>query len=281
MDELHLGRGAARFVRVLEHIDQRLLDLHPIEPARQLGQRFDAVKVCWPSQVRRRTASHGTALGSRRRQFGERRIAADELMQMFGAFRDCREHGRQSRIIAAPRNFGAGMRQRGQRTQGIVELVAQHSDQLFPGRDFLARQFARQPLQQVQPKGASLQDEGALRQMKSLFDALDFGGEQTVALPPPPRRAAPAGAASGRRGIAGPAGCARRSAGVATRYSHRQCARSHRRAPTPPASSASRYRAAIRAAPGARAARAAPPPIHCAPSSARRAHRRDRRPATN
>ena len=72
--------------------------------------------------------------------------------------------------------------------------MAQHSDQLFPGRDFLAREFARQPLEQIQLEGPPLQDEGALREVKCFLDAVDFCGEQTIALALPPRRAVPAGA---------------------------------------------------------------------------------------
>src|ERR1700727_1493044 len=60
--------------------------------------------------------------------------------------------------------------------------MAQYADQLFPGRDFLAREFARQPLEQVQPEGAPLQNEGALRQMKGLLDTVDLRGKQIVAL---------------------------------------------------------------------------------------------------
>ena len=75
-------------------------------------------------------------------------------MQVLGALGDGRKHGGQRRMVAAPRNLGARMRQRGQGPQGIVELMAQHANQFLPGRDFLARQLARQPLEQVQPKRA-------------------------------------------------------------------------------------------------------------------------------
>ena len=105
-------RGAACLVCVLEHIDQRLLDLHAIEPARPLGQGLNAGKALLSSKIRDELPP-GHGLGSRRGQFGKRGIAADELVQVLGALRNRREDGRQRRIIPAPRDFGAGVRERG------------------------------------------------------------------------------------------------------------------------------------------------------------------------
>ena len=51
--------------------------------------------------------------------------------------------------VAAPHQLRAGVRQRRDRRQRVVQLVADDADHLLPGRHFLARQLARHAPQQV------------------------------------------------------------------------------------------------------------------------------------
>src|SRR5882757_9612089 len=84
-------------------------------------------------------------------------------------------------MISSPRDLRAGVRERGQRPQGIVQLMTQYANELFPSRYLLAGQLSGQQFQQIQPKRASLQDKRTLRQVKRLFDSVDLRGKQAVA----------------------------------------------------------------------------------------------------
>jgi hypothetical protein len=73
------------------------------------------------------------------------------------------------------------MRERGQRRQRIVQLVADDADDLLPGLHFLAPQFGGQLAQQQQFVLAAVQAEVAARQVVDLFLLAFAGREQAVA----------------------------------------------------------------------------------------------------
>jgi hypothetical protein len=109
-----------------------------------------------------------------------------------GALADRFEDLRQALGLAAPHQLRAGMRERGQRGQGIVQFMADDADDLLPGLHFLAPQLGGQLAQQQQFVAAAVQAEVAARQVIHLFVLAFAGGEQAVA-------AAPQGLDQGRR----------------------------------------------------------------------------------
>jgi len=73
-----------------------------------------------------------------------------------GALADGGEHFRQALQIATPGQFGAGVGERGDRRQRVVQFVADDADHLLPGRHFLPRQLARHAPHQVQAVRSAL-----------------------------------------------------------------------------------------------------------------------------
>ena len=72
---------------------------------------------------------------------------------------------RQAFVPAAAHQLGAGMRQRSDRRQRVVQLVADHADHLLPGLHFLAAQFGGELAQQHQFVLAAVEAELAARQV--------------------------------------------------------------------------------------------------------------------
>ena len=136
--EFHLGCACARLMRVLDQINQCLLNLYAIEPTRRPRQRFYAGECLLPLEVRDELLP-GHDFGPGRGQFRKRRIAADEVMKMLGALGDGPKHGRQRGVVLPARYLGAGMGQRRQRSQRIIEFMTQHADQFLLGCNLLAR----------------------------------------------------------------------------------------------------------------------------------------------
>mmetsp|Transcript_14999 Transcript_14999/g.28128 ORF Transcript_14999/g.28128 Transcript_14999/m.28128 type:complete len:224 (+) Transcript_14999:320-991(+) len=109
--QLHRVAGAAGLVRVLDQVQQGLLDLRRVEPAwrgrrravePELGQRRQALQKVRP--VHR--------LAARRGQLGKARIAGQEAVQMRRPLADRGQHGGQALDVAAPGQFGGAVGQR-------------------------------------------------------------------------------------------------------------------------------------------------------------------------
>src|SRR3546814_17977598 len=100
-------------------------------------------------------------LQPRRRQLGEARVVADETLQMARALLDGRQRGRQALVLAAAQQLRAGVRERGDRRQRVVELVADHADHFLPGLHFLPPQLGGELAQQHQLVLAAVEAEAA------------------------------------------------------------------------------------------------------------------------
>jgi hypothetical protein len=96
---------------IFKQIDQRLFDLHPIEPARQRRHRRRRRKRLLAREIGEE-GSPVDAFRPRCRQLRESGITADEVMQVLGPLRDGRKNLRQCRVVAAPRNLRTRVRQR-------------------------------------------------------------------------------------------------------------------------------------------------------------------------
>ena len=206
----------------------------------------------------------------RRRQLGEARVAADEAFQVARALLDGAEDFRQAFVAPAPHQFGAGMRQRGDRRQRVVELVADHADDLLPGLHFLAAQFGGQLAQQQQFVLAPVEAEVAARQVVDLF-LFVLSSLPMVNRPSPPRCdgfAHPPGAAASRSSKRWPSSfrppCSSWRAARLAYTTRRSPSPPARPAASPPACSAPWCRAAVRAAPALRVARAGRRRVRCA-----------------
>ena len=116
------------------------------------------------------------------RQLRELRITFDESGEMPRAVFDGGEHADQLLGVGRrARQDLAGMRQRGDRRQGIVQLVRDHADHLLPGRHFLRIDLARELLEQQQPVRQGVQQEAPLRDVIHLRLAGELEREQRVA----------------------------------------------------------------------------------------------------
>ncbi len=170
-------------MRVLDPVEQRLLQLRRIDPAVQLGRfQFQRERdlLLQPGQELRPVRG----LQLRLRQLGEARVAADEAFQVPRAFLDGAEDFFQPLHLLPGHQLGAGMRQRGDRRQRVVQFVADDADHLLPGMHFLAAQFGGEQADQQQFVRAAVETEAAPRQMVDLLllRVLVVGdGEQAVA----------------------------------------------------------------------------------------------------
>ena len=120
-------------------------------------------------------------LKTRRRQFREARIVADEAFQMPRAFFDGRQCERQSFQLSALEQFRAGVRQRSDRRQRVVQFVADHPDHFLPCLHFLAAQFGGEQAQQHQFVAAAVETEAAARKMEDVFIVFVADREDAVA----------------------------------------------------------------------------------------------------
>ncbi len=177
--DLDVLRRAAGLAGILHQVDQRLLQLGTIEPTR-LGRQGpdDAALLRGSELTQKRLPVHGGRLRSGKLR--ECRIARDELMQMLGALADGGERSGDVLLVPATAELTTGLRHRGDRPEGVVELVAQYPDELLPDRHFLARQLPGQVLDEIEPMRATAQLKHALRKMERLLRSLDVRGEQAV-----------------------------------------------------------------------------------------------------
>ena len=181
--QAHAVGRRARFVGILEQVQQRLLHLRHVQ-ARGFHRQFvfereadlaaQAVNELRPLQ----------RLQARRRQLGKVRIAADESLQVPRTLLDGAEHRLQPVELAAARELGARVRQRRHRRQRIVQLVADDADHLLPGLHFLAPQLGRQLAQHEQRLHAAVEPELAARDVPGLFVVVGADGKQAVAAGP-------------------------------------------------------------------------------------------------
>src|SRR6185437_8356992 len=165
---------------VLEQVDEYLLDLRPVEPSRLFRQRLhDAKAVLLGEVLEQRPPVHGRR--KRRRQLCYRGIAGYEFVEVLGALADSGKRGGQLGRIPAAHQLCARLSERGDRRQGVVELVAHDPGELLPDTDLAPGELARDALEQIQPMGPALKQKRSLRQAEDLFDAVDLDLEQTVA----------------------------------------------------------------------------------------------------
>ena len=68
----------------------------------------------------------------------------------------------------AQRELLAGVRERGDRRERVVELVRDHADHLLPDRDFLRRHLARELLEEQQPVRLAVQRERPVADVEDL-----------------------------------------------------------------------------------------------------------------
>jgi len=170
---------AARLGGVLQQVDQGLFDLRGVEVAGRRGQRAGETEAALRRQAfDERRPGHGARL--RCRQLGEARIGIKEAVQVACTLADDGEDAGQAFDVAAPRQFGAAVRERRDRRQRVVQLVADDADHALPGRHLLARQFTRHAAEQLQPVRPALQPESALRPVEGFFAAVERGAEESV-----------------------------------------------------------------------------------------------------
>src|SRR5207344_2063695 len=99
----------------------------------------------------------------------ESRVAVDEGREVRSALLDRREDACETLRIRRERELLAGMRERADRRERVVELVRDHADHLLPDRDFLRRHFARELLEEQQAVRLAVQRE------RAVADVEDFG----------------------------------------------------------------------------------------------------------
>ena len=171
----------ARFARVLEQVDQRLLDLRGVEADDALRRRARQRELHDHAQpFEQDIPGHGRE--PRLRQLRELRITFDEAGEMTRAVFDGGEHAAQLLgVRRRARQDLAGMRERGDRRERVVQLVRDDADHLLPGRHFLRIDLARELLEQQQPMRQGVQQEAALRHVVDLRLAAELEREQRVA----------------------------------------------------------------------------------------------------
>jgi len=101
-------------------------------------------------------------------------------MQMLRALPYRRENAREVGHLPATCDFRARLRERGNRSERVVELVTQYTDELLPGRELLARQFTGEALEKVEMVGSALKLKRAIGDVERLLDAVHLGAEQAV-----------------------------------------------------------------------------------------------------
>ena len=166
-------------MRVLQQVQQRLLQLRGVGPDLAFHVALDAEVHLAAQPLEEDAPVH--RLQPRRRQFGEARVVADEAFEMARALLDRGQRARQALVLAAAQQLGAGMRQRGDRRQRVVELVADHADHLLPHLHFLAAQLGGELAQQQQLVAAAVEAEQAAREVVDVLVVLVADGEHAVA----------------------------------------------------------------------------------------------------
>ena len=167
-------------MRVLQQVQQRLLHLRAVEARRLVGQvAVDAEGHLRPQPLDEQRPRQ--RLEPRCRQLREPRVAVDEAFEMPRALLDGREDRFEPRRLPAPRQLRAGMRERRDRRERIVEFVADHADHLLPRLHFLPAQLAGEPAQQQQFVRAPVEPEAAAREVVHLFLVGLADREQPVA----------------------------------------------------------------------------------------------------
>src|SRR3546814_8659433 len=99
---------------------------------------------------------------------------------MARALLDGRQRGRQALVLAAAQQLRAGVRERGDRRQRVVELVADHADHFLPGLHFLPPQLGGELAQQHKLVLAAVEAEAAPAQGVDVFLVLVADGEHAV-----------------------------------------------------------------------------------------------------
>ncbi len=90
--------------------------------------------------------------------------------------------GRRSRSSSRPRRASSApaVRERGDRRERVVQLMADDADHPLPGRHLLARELAGHAADQAQPVRPALQAELALRKVEGFLAAVDGEAEEAV-----------------------------------------------------------------------------------------------------
>ena len=103
---------------------------------------------------------------------------------MGGPLADGCEHSLEVGAVGADGEQRAGVSQRADRGERVVELVRDDADDLLPDDHFLRRQLAGQLLEEHQLVRLSIEDEAAPGEMVDLGLAADLHGEQRIAAAP-------------------------------------------------------------------------------------------------
>jgi hypothetical protein len=167
-------------VRVLQQVEQALLELRGIDAGDAGIARAFVHELDLRAQLREE-ARPLDRLQPRRRQLGEARVVADETFEMACAFLDRRQRIRQPLVLAAAQQLRAGMRERGDRRQRVVELVADHADHLLPGLHFLPAQLRGELSQQHEFVFAAVEAEAAAGEMVDVLVVFVADGEHAIA----------------------------------------------------------------------------------------------------
>ena len=156
-----LAGGAAGLRRVLEEVQEHLLDLGGIEDGgRGLGGSEDAERNGAPHGVEERRPENG--FGRRRRDPRERRVAFHETREVADALLDRREDLVETAGVPAVRGGESGrMHEGADGRERVVHLVAHDADDLAPGLQLLAAHVAREGLHDDEAVPLRVEVEGA------------------------------------------------------------------------------------------------------------------------
>src|SRR5581483_8614334 len=83
-------------------------------------------------------------------------------------------------VLASRRQRARRVRERGDRRQRIVQLVADHADHFLPGRELLARELAREALDEIQIVRLRVQREAVVRDLEDLGLAVLADGDEAI-----------------------------------------------------------------------------------------------------
>ena len=175
----HLVVCRSGFVRILEQVEQALLELSNIEAAAAIARLPFQPELDLAVQLAQEVLPLHV-LPSRSRQFGELGVVADEAFQVARAIFDRRQGGGQPIMLSAAQQLGPRMRKGCDGRQRVVELVADHPDHLLPGLYLLAAQFGRQQAQQDQLVAAAVEAELAAGEMVDVLVVFIAHGEHAI-----------------------------------------------------------------------------------------------------
>src|SRR6185503_15199627 len=161
-------------------VDEGLLELGGVEGGAGVGEGAVDAEVDLAAQAIEEIGPGG-GLGARGGELGEAGVALDELLEVVGAVGDGGEDLVERVVLAAAEELGARVGEGGDRGEGVVELVADDADDLFPGADFLAVELGGEVAQDEELVGAAVEAKARAREVVDLLVVIARDGEQAVA----------------------------------------------------------------------------------------------------